>query len=706
MSETKGEVVYEIRADDSNLESDLDSAQKKVEKSAESSGNRTEQIEKDTSKSIKKEKEEVTQHHKQQNEERVEDDKKSGQEREQNEKSVTEKIKGYISEVADQNPVISAVKDVTGGLSGAQAAFMGVGAAAVTVGGMAVSSANDMKQAMNDYLASTGKSVEETERYQNVLENIYANNYGEDFADIASAMADVDKQLGELDDKSLQTVTESAFALRDVFEYDIPESTRAAKALMDNFGTDGEKAMALIGKGAQNGLDYSGELLDSISEYSVQFAKLGFDADDMFNIFQKGAESGAWNLDKIGDAVKEMSIRVIDGSETTQEGFELIGLNADEMSEKFAAGGESAKEAFEQTVAALAELEDPLAQNMAGVDLFGTMWEDLGPEVVAQLASIGDEAYATAEDMASITDVKYDDLSAVMEELQRNLELLLIPLGELLIPFVSLLAESLLPLLLDVLNPLMEIFVAILEPIVNLIMIALNPLIQVVISLIKLAITPLIAILKFLLTVFQEVMQGIVLDVMAQIERVKRIFNDLIEFVKNVFTGNWKAAWENIKDIFTTIAEAMSEFFKIPINRMIDLINGFIEGLNKIQIPDWVPVFGGKGFHIPKIPRLRIGMDYVPEDDFPALLHRGEAVLTAEENARLREAGGVWGLHTEAYSPIIGERTRRVTVDNMTSPEGIDYARLGSAVADALIAGNVRFVIGEREFARLEGELE
>lgn len=52
------------------------------------------------------------------------------------------------------------------------------------------------------------------------------------------------------------------------------ESTRAAKAMMDTFGVSGEEAMSLIAAGAQNGLDYSGELLDSISEYSVQFGKL------------------------------------------------------------------------------------------------------------------------------------------------------------------------------------------------------------------------------------------------------------------------------------------------------------------------------------------------------------------------------------------------------------------------------------------------
>ena len=228
-----------------------------------------------------------------------------------------------------------------------------------------------------------------------MLESIYRNNYGESFGEIGEAMAQVTKQLGNMSDDKLQEITESAFVLRDTFEYEIPESTRAAKAIIDNFGVSGEEAMNLIAVGAQNGLDYSGELLDSISEYSVQFAKVGLSAEDMFNIFQAGAETGAWNLDKVGDAVKEMAIRVVDGSDTTAEGFALIGLNAEEMAAKFAVGGESAKEAFHMTIQGLADMQDPLAQNTAGVNLFGTMWEDSWTEVVTQLAAIQDGIYGT-----------------------------------------------------------------------------------------------------------------------------------------------------------------------------------------------------------------------------------------------------------------------------------------------------------------------
>ena len=280
-------------------------------------------------------------------------------------------------------------------------------------------SGDEYNQAMNQLSMSTGAVGEELESLKDVAKDVFANNYGESYEDVANAVASVKKQLGDLPADQLQTITESAFALNDVFEYDVAESTRAAKAMVDNFGISGEYAMELIATGAQNGLDYSGELIDSISEYSVQFAKVGLDADDMFQIFQQGAENGAWNLDKVGDAVKEFSIRAIDGSTTTAEGFAAIGFNAEEMAYRFTQGGDIAKQAFQETVSALTSMEDPVARDAAGVALFGTMWEDLGVDAVASLGNIQGEAYATGDAMNTIKDVKFDNIDSAIEGLKR-----------------------------------------------------------------------------------------------------------------------------------------------------------------------------------------------------------------------------------------------------------------------------------------------
>jgi len=466
--------------------------------------------------------------------------------------------------------------------------------------------------------------------------------------------------------------------------------------MMDIFGVSGEDAMGMIAAGAQNGLDYSGELLDSISEYSVQFDKVGLDADDMFSIFQKGAETGAFNLDKVGDAVKEMSIRVVDGSDTTREGFETIGLNADEMASKFAAGGDSAKEAFQQTINALADMEDPLAQNTAGVDLFGTMWEDLGPEAVTALADIQEGAYDTGDAMGQIQNIKYDDLGSQFEELKRNVELLLVPIGEALIPLFSTLIESGLPVVTELMGPLISAFSELLGPVVTLISSAVQPLIQALIMLVTPGLQPLMPVLNALMGVFQAVFDSISGTVSGVIGNITNIFRNLIDFVNNVFSGNWKGAWENVKEIFRNAVDALVGIFKAPINAIVDGWNSLASSIGSIEVPDWVPIAGGKSFSLPKMSRLKIGMDYVPSDMFPAWLDEGEAVLTKEENALLRSYGGLEGM-----AAMIGRSGRDSVTVNVQSQSDIDYAKLGNAVADAMIAAGVGFKCEGVVFARL-----
>lgn len=320
------------------------------------------------------------------------------------------------------------------------AAIAGVTAAIGAASGAAINFGVDYKQASNQLQAETGATKEQMAELGDAMKEVYADNFGESLDDVAASMAEVKRQIGDMGGgtEGLKIMTEDAIALRDTFEYDVAESVRSANTMMTIFGIDGEQAFNLIAQGAQRGLDYSDELIDSINEYSVQFNKVGLDAEDMFNIFESGMKNGAWNLDKIGDAVKELSIRVVDGSDTTADGFKRIGLNAAEMSKKFAAGGDSAKEAFYQVIKGLRECKDPLSQNTAGVDLFGTMWEDLGPQVITQLDAIKDGYDKTKDTMGEINAVKYDDLGSALEGIKRHVQTdLLSPLSDSLMPAIS-----------------------------------------------------------------------------------------------------------------------------------------------------------------------------------------------------------------------------------------------------------------------------
>lgn len=297
---------------------------------------------------------------------------------------------------------------------------------------------SELSQAQSVLTNTTNLSGRELEQYQVLLRQLYGENYGESLDDVAQTLATVRQQLDtEWSTDALKTVTQDAITLRDTFGYEVQDSIRAASALIQNFGIDGDEAFRLIAEGNRNGLDYSGELLDTISEYSVQFAKLGLSANDMFKRLEAGAKNGAWNLDKVGDAFKEFSIRVVDGSDTTQAGFEALGMNADYMAQQFAAGGEAARDALQQTMQALADMDDPVQQNLAGVNLLGTMWEDLGATAVVQMANIAEGTYGAADAMQTLRESRLDDLTEASEHLDRNLNLLAATAGDAVVPALA-----------------------------------------------------------------------------------------------------------------------------------------------------------------------------------------------------------------------------------------------------------------------------
>lgn len=632
--------------------------------------------------------------------------------------------------------------------------FKVAGTAAVAAAGYMAKIGTEYQSATGQISAATGATGAELESLQGVMENVYGNNYGDSMADVADAVATVSQQMKGLSDGELQSVTEGAFALRDVFQYDVAESIRAANALVNNFGISSDDAMNMIAAGAQNGLDFSGELLDTISEYSVQFAKVGIDADQMFQIMQAGADSGAWNLDKVGDAIKEMSIRVVDGSDTTAAGFQAIGMDADIMAQKFAAGGETAQQAFQDTIQALANMEDPVQQNIAGVNLFGTMWEDLGPEVVTQLASITDEAYAAGDELQNMQEVKYDNLGDALKGLGRQLEVELLPLANELTSFLTDilqevnfdgLAEGIAeafsavqavvgPLLSPVMDLVSQLFsgdafsqlgsvlaglsgtlqslTQYLQPIIGAflqmaqnvfpVFVQVGQTVAGAISQIFQALSPLMAPLQQLaMSIFPAIsavlgavgqafinlvnvvmppITGLISFLMPAFQGLLTILQNVINFITNIFTANWSAAWQNITNIFGTVWGGIVGLVKGPINAVIGIINSAIGAINSISvtIPDWVPLVGGQtlGFNIPQIPMLATGGTI----EQPMLAVVGDAPETIVPHGNTPRNRALLGEAAAGVGASIGGT---VVNFNVTISGGADAASVTQGLLDA-----------------------
>lgn len=495
----------------------------------------------------------------------------------------------------------------------AGAAVVGIGAAAVVgvaKAGKALAGLGDeYNSAVNSMSMATGAMGGELDDLAQQMQDVYAGGFGEDMQDVADAMSTATQITGAMGDE-LQGLTEDAITLRDTFRYDINESMRAADAMMTNFGISGDEAMNLIAAGAQNGLDFSGELIDTINEYSVQFAKVGFDAEQMFAVMQSGADGTAWNLDKVGDAVKEFSIRSIDGSATTVDAFNAIGLNADQMMQTFAAGGDAANAAFYDVLDALLAMEDPVARDAAGVGLFGTMWEDLGVEAVQALADTENALYDAGDALENIQEVKFDNLSDAFEVIKRQGEVALLPLASSLAsllvdiapaigdvlgrlgPLVEQVTASAMPLVedffgglmdaLDALGPVIDQVLPLLSHSIGQVFEAVSPIIPIITELIgKLlpviaeliaALSPVISSVLSALTPVLGAISSLVSRLIPPLITVINALTPVISFLAGVITGTLSSALLSLQPI---------------VSNVIGIFSGLVDFISNIFAGNW-----------------------------------------------------------------------------------------------------------------------
>ena len=289
-----------------------------------------------------------------------------------------------------------------------------------------VTDISSVETAYNNFSNQTGIQGKELQKYKGVLDDLYSDGMGDSYEDLSDTLAKIVQTTKETDPSKIKELANNALVMRDTFGFDVQESMRAVNMLMDQFGVSGEEAFNLIVQGAQNGLNKNDDLLDSINEYAVHYKQLGYNADEFFNSLKNGTDTGTFSVDKLGDAMKEFGIRTKDTATSTDEGFQLVGLNANKMRKEFAKGGKSAQSATKKTLKALFSMDNQVKQNQAGVDLFGTMWEDLGIDGVKALMNVNGQADKTKKSMEKINDVAYDDVDSELKVLYRTVQTKLI----------------------------------------------------------------------------------------------------------------------------------------------------------------------------------------------------------------------------------------------------------------------------------------
>ena len=189
-----------------------------------------------------------------------------------------------------------------------------IGDKIVEIGDKAKDFALETDESYGKLYATTNLSGQALEDLKGVAQDVFKSGVTDSIDEATEATAIMKQGFKDLDDTSLAKLTSQVMALSKRTGTDVQENVTGTTQLMNAFGLDSQKAFDLVADGYKNGLNSSGDFMDTLNEYAPLFQQAGFSAQDMLSIMKNGLSNGAMNTDKVADAVKELQIRLGDGS--------------------------------------------------------------------------------------------------------------------------------------------------------------------------------------------------------------------------------------------------------------------------------------------------------------------------------------------------------------------------------------------------------
>lgn len=484
---------------------------------------------------------------------------------------------------------------------------------------------------VNAYFGETGQAAEES---ANVIKSVYSDGVGESMDSVADAVLMVKKNLGDLSETDLTNLTQQAITLDELYGIDMNETLRGVNSLMQQYGLTAQEAMDYIVVGTQNGLDKTNELGDNLSEYAGKFSQAGYSASEYFQLLDNGLKNGAYNLDKVNDAINEVTTRLVDG--TIGESIGSFSTKTQELFTSWQNGGATQKQVIDSIVADIGNCTNQQeALNLAAL-AFGTMAEDGNLKFITSLTSVGstyDSVKGSAQGMFGATTTPMQQ----MESNTRKLQQALVPLGEKLAE----LANAILPPLVSVITTIGGWFERLPGPVQNFVIIlgallaaftALTPVIaaiSVAMGALNISMLPIIAVIAAVAAAiagiiaiiqnwgaitqwFGELWNTICTGIGAMVDSLKAWFSNLWTHLQSVWEGicnvvqtavmllgsiiqgavdiitlPFQMIWENCKGIVSSVWESIKSVVSSAIHAVSSTISSVMGAIKNVISTVW-----------------------------------------------------------------------------------------------------------------------
>ena len=388
-----------------------------------------------------------------------------------------------------------------------------------------------------------------------------------------------------------------------------------------------------------------------------------------------------------------------EGSKSMSQAYERLGININNIG--------SSGEAFNQVIAKLADMEDATTRNALANDIFGKSYADLAPMLAEGSEGIeawrqecedlggvmSTEAVTAGADFGDMIDRVKTSFSGMYNQVLTKLLPIISKLLQIILdnlPTIQSMFDMLAPVLIDALDKILPVFIQFAQellPITLDLIVQLMPTLTLIIQellpiftdILAIILPPLIQIIQELLPVLLPILEALlpliepILDLIkiscdTILKPVISLLTSIAEVISNVLVKAMKSLTPIVKGISTVFKDVFGglyEIVKIPINFIVDGLNVFIKSLNKIKVPDWSPVFAGKGINIPLIKRLRTGIENVPYDEMFSVLHKGETVLNKDDAEEYRDRKKTYNSDDKNNSSKVTNIYNQITIEKM-----------------------------------------
>ena len=337
----------------------------------------------------------------------------------------------------DVGQMADGIRDAGNNIKTAGQNMMGVTAGLGAVAGAAGIVAVQFDEMSAKIRNSVDGTEEELAGLEDTAKNVWREGFGESMDEVADAIVKVKTNMHGLKGDEIEQATKSAMVLAKTFDADVVEVTRAGSNMMEKFGATSDEVFDLMAYGARNGMNFSQEMFDNLSEYSSDFANAGFTIDEMFQALIKGSKSGTYNLDGLNDVVREFGIQGAESTDAFAEGIGRLSPNTQKVYQEFTKGKATLKDVMNASIGDLQKMDDQVAVNQIGTSLFGAKWGDLGSEAILSMGGITGELENVDGQMNGMIETQEQTFGQRFQSMLRTAQESLLPLGNILLDMAS-----------------------------------------------------------------------------------------------------------------------------------------------------------------------------------------------------------------------------------------------------------------------------